>query len=472
MTSTNRCLTANPSQDEKLRFRTKAAYALGGLGNAIGPGTIIPFWYTFFLTDIARLDLGLISLFWIVVTAWDALNNPLVGYLSDRTRSRWGRRRPYLLFGAVPFGLFFVLIWWIPPTQSQLLLFLYYLVAYILFGTTATAVTCPYTALAPELTRDHDERTSLVMYQMVVTILAGVLTPVLFGLVVLPMFPDRDPRAYQILALVCGICFAAASLLAFFGTRERHEFHQEQPLSLQETVRSILGNVPFRFALAIHVLGWMSVTVVMTLFTYYFIYWIGMDTGEVSLVQGGIMLMAWLLLPTVLWLSRRYEKKTAFILAAGSWTVLLLATLLLPQGAKIPAYIICGLSGFGIAAIHLIPSAMLPDVIEVDELASGHRQEGAYAGVTHFVSKLGQMVTLALMPVILHWAGYIQPGAENALPVQPAAALQVLRLTIAILPAIFLLGAMVVARFYPLTRERHAQIQRELAERMSLKREQ
>lgn len=468
MTPIDQDLVANPSQDEKLDFRTKAAYALGGLGNAIGPGTIIPFWYTFFLTDIARLDLGLISLFWIVVTTWDALNNPLIGYLSDRTHSRWGRRRPYLLFGAVPFGLFFLLIWWIPPTHSQLLLFFYYLVAYILFETIATAVTCPYTAMTPELTRDHDERTSLVMYQMVVTILAGVLVPVLFGLIVLPMFPERDARPYQVLALVCGICFAVTSLLAFFGTRERPGLQQGQILSLRETARSILGNVPFRYILALHVLGWMPVTVVMTLFVYYFIYWIGMDTGEVSLVQGGIMLMAWLFLPVVLWLSRRYEKKTAYIIATGSWAVLLLATLLLPQGARITATIICGLSGFGIAAIHLLPSAMLPDVIEVDELASGGRQEGAYAGVTHFAGKIGQMVTLALLPVILHWAGYVQPDAENPLPAQSDLALQVLHLTIAILPALFLVGSIIVARFYPLTRERHAQIRRELAGRRPL----
>jgi GPH family glycoside/pentoside/hexuronide:cation symporter len=103
--------TANTIQstNEKLSFRTKVAYAIGGLGGAIGPGTIIPFWYTIFLTDIAQLDLRLVSIFWVIVTVWDAMNNPLAGYLSDRTRTRWGRRRPYLLFGAVPFGVLFIL---------------------------------------------------------------------------------------------------------------------------------------------------------------------------------------------------------------------------------------------------------------------------------------------------------------------------------------------------------------------------
>ena len=451
--------TATPvPPGEKLSFWTKIAYAFGGLGNAVGSGTIIPFWYTFFLTDIARLDLGLVSLFWVIVITWDALSNPLVGYLSDRTRTRWGRRRPYLLFGAVPFGLFFMLLWWIPPTQSQALLFAYYLVVYLIFETAATLVTCPYAALTPELTRDHDERTSLMMVQMVVTILAGVVVPVLFSFLVLPLFPDRDPRAYQLLALICGVCFTAASLLTFFVTRERPNFQEKKGLSPQEVARFVLKNVPFRYTLAIHVLGWMPVTVATSLFAYYFIYWVGMGLEEVSLVQGGIMLMAWLLLPVVFWLSRRFEKKTAYILAAGSWAVLMLSTLWIPQGAKIPAYIICALSGFGVSAVHLLPSSMLPDVIEVDELVSGHRQEGAYAGVTAFGGKLGQMLILALLPAILRWSGYVQPAAGEVLAEQSPSTLQALRIMIAILPSILLVLSMIAAYFYPITREKHAQL--------------
>ncbi len=443
---------------EKLSLWTKTAYAFGGIGNAIGLGAIIPFWYTFFLTDIARLDLGLISLFWVIVTTWDALNNPLVGYFSDRTRTRWGRRRPYLLFGALPFGLFFVLLWWIPPTHNQALLFAYYLVIYILFETAATLVSCPYSALAPELTRDHDERTSLMMAEMVVTILAGVLVPVLFSFVVLPLFPERDPRAYQLLALICGVSFVVTTLLTFFVTQERPETQRESPLSFRETVGYMLKNVPYRYALAIYVFGWMSVSVVTTLFAYYFIYWVGMSLDEVSILQGGIMLAAWLFLPVVSRLSLRFEKKTAYILAVGSWAVLMLFTLMVPQGSKFLAYLICGLSGLGISAIHLMPSSMLPDVIEADELVSGYRQEGAYSGMTTFSSKLGQMVVLALLPVLLNRTGYLPPGEGGAAAGQPASALQAIRIMIAVIPAVLLGLSLIAARLYPLTRAKHAQL--------------
>jgi GPH family glycoside/pentoside/hexuronide:cation symporter len=453
--------------NEKLSFKTKTAYAIGALGAAVGPGTIIPFWYTFFLTDIARVKLGFVSLFWIIVTAWDAINNPIVGFLSDRTRTRWGRRRPFLLFGAIPFGVLFILLWWVPPTSNQGLIFGYYLVVYLLFETTASVVVCPHLALSPELTLDHDERSTLVMYRMVITIAAGVLVPVLFGIFILPQFPNRDPIPFQLLAYICGAGSAAALLITFWGTRERQDFQVKPSPPLRNTIRHLLQNKPFRYALAIYVLGWMPVTVTQVIFAYYFTNWIGLDSNQISLLQGMIMMSAWLMLPVVLWLARRYEKKTAYILAASSWAVLMLLTLLVPQGARTPVFILCGLSGLGIAAIHLMPSAMLPDVIEVDELSSDSRQEGAYAGVTVLTGKLGQLAILGLIPVLLNFSGYVQPRPDNPIPSQPDSALLVLRLIMGILPALLLGASMIVTWFYPITRQRHREIRQALEERDS-----
>lgn len=450
------------SRGEKLSFWTKAAYGIGDLGNSVGPGTVIPFWYTFFLTDIARLDLHLVSLFWVIVTVWDAINDPLCGFLSDRTRTRWGRRRPYLLFGALPFGVTFALLWLIPPVESQVLLFAYYTAVYVLFETAFTAVSCPYVALAPELTQDHDERTSLVTCRMIVSIGAGLAVPLLFGLVIFPLFPDRDPRAYQIVGLICGASFVPSVIIAFVGTRERPEFQIESAPPLREAARFVLCNVPFRYVLAIGVLSWMPVVVAQAVFAYYFIYWIGMTEGETSLVQGCILGLALLCLPVVLWLARRLEKKTAYIIAAATWAVVMLTILWIPRGAKVLACVLAPLSGFGVAAAHLLPSAMMPDVLEVDQLKSGRRQEGAYAGVAIFVGKLAQTVVLVLFPAMLRWSGYVQPTLQNPAPSQPDSALTALRLLLAILPALLLAVSIVVAWGYPITRERHAEIRRQL----------
>ena len=151
---------------------------------------------------------------------WDAVNDPLFGVLSDHTRSRWGRRRPYLLFGAVPFGVFFALLWFIPQTQNQMLLFAYYTIAYILYEGAATAIGCPYNALMPELTLDHDERTSLVTYRMAVSIGAGLAALVLVVQVVVkilqvaPIEADDRPELLQrVSKLFAGFVLGVACVL-------------------------------------------------------------------------------------------------------------------------------------------------------------------------------------------------------------------------------------------------------------------
>jgi GPH family glycoside/pentoside/hexuronide:cation symporter len=449
----------------KLSFWNKAAYAVGDFGNSVGPGTIIPFWYSIFLTDIARLDLALVSLFWLIVTVWDAVNDPLFGFLSDHTRTRWGRRRPYLLLGAVPFGVTCALLWVIPPARNQILLFAYYTLIYILYEAAFTAVSCPYNALTPELTQDHDERTSLVTYRMAVSIGAGLLAPLFLGLVVFPMFPARDPRAYQIIGLASGASFILPLLITFLGTRERPEFQRAEPLPLRSSLRFVLRNYAFRYTLALRLLSWIPVVVAQAVFAYFLIYWTGMTEDETSIVQGVILATALLFLPVVLWLARRLEKKNAYIVAAATWTVVMLAVMLVPQGAKPPVYVIAALAGFGVAAAHVIPHAMSPDVLEVDELMSGRRQEGAYAGVEVFVDKLARAVVLALIPVALRWSSYVQPSDDNPIPAQPASALTALRLLVSTFPALLLCASIVVAWFYPITRQRYSEIQRELEHR-------
>ncbi|MBN1260475.1 MAG: MFS transporter [Anaerolineae bacterium] len=452
------------AHNERLTFWQKLAYGIGDFGNSVGPGTIIPFWYSFFLTDIVRLDLRLVSLFWIIVTFWDAINDPLFGFLSDHTRSRWGRRRPYLLFGALPFGITFALLWVI-PASGQIQLFLYYTLAYIAYETAFTAVSCPYNALVPELTQDHDERTSLITYRMAVSIGAGLLAPLLLGLVIFPMFPDRSPVAYQTIGFASGAAFIPPILIAFFGTRERPEFQIAGALPFRESLGYVARNRAFRYTILLRLLSWMPVVIVQGVFAYYLIYWTGMSEDETSIAQGIILGAAFVTLPVVVWLSRRFEKKLSYIIATTSWALIMIAIFLIPQGAKLPAYVLGALAGFGVAAAHVIPSAMSPDVMEVDELMSGHRQEGAYAGLEVFIDKLARMLVLAILPAILRAAHYIQPSEANPFPSQPASALQALRILVSFVPAILLLASLVVAWYYPLTRSRYQEIQQELSER-------
>jgi GPH family glycoside/pentoside/hexuronide:cation symporter len=445
------------SRSEQLSFWTKAAYAIGDLGNSAGPGTVIPFWYLYFLTDVAKLDPALAGLAFSIGKLWDAVNDPLVGMLSDRTRTRWGRRRPYLLFGAVPFGLTFALLWIVPPIQNQILLCLYFAFMYMLFDTAFTLVGCPYDALTPELTLDHDERTSLTTYRMFVSIVAGLLSALVFALFVFPAFSDPQ-TAFLVIGLLCGVVFIPPVLITFFGTRERVEFQAAETMRFAESLRFLLRNREWRYTVAINLLSWLPVDIATAVFAYFLVYWTGMSKDEASLVQAVILVSATLFLPLVLWMARRLEKKTTYIIATASWIVFMLAILLVPRGAKVPTYIIAFGVGLGVSSAHVLPRAMSPDVIEVDELMSGRRQEGIYSGINVFVRKLSTMLAVGAIGLALAWSGYV----ENAIQQTPQA-LTTIRILISVVPAVILLVSILVAYAYPLTRARHAEIQAELA---------
>lgn len=453
--------TPSSSQPNKLSTWTKVAYAIGDLANSMGPGTIIPFWYLFFLTDVAHLKPALAGITILVGGIWDAINDPLVGILSDRTRTRWGRRRPFLLFGAVPFGITFALLWIVPPIENQIFLALYFALIYILFDTVFTFVSCPYFALTPELTLDHDERTSLTTYRMTVSILSGLLAAVGFSLI-LDAYPDQQ-AAFKYMGIISGVLFAPVVLVTFFGTREREEFQEEPALRPLESLSYVWENKEWRYTLAMRLLSWIPVDIASAVFAYYLIYWINMKAMEASIVQAVILASAALFLPLVLWMARRWEKKVSFMIAMASWAIVMLGVLLIPQGVKPLAYLVAVLVGPGIAAAHVLPTAMGADTLDVDELNSHKRQEGIYSGFEVFVRKLATKLVLAGIGPILAWSGYVENATQ-----QPSQALTAIRVIIGVVPTVILLAGILVAWKYPLTRTRHQEIQVELERRRNL----
>ena len=159
---------------ERLSRRTKILYGVGDIGFSL-TGTIIGAYFAIYLVDVVGLQPAMAAAAVFVGRTWDYINDPLVGHLSDRTRTRWGRRRPYLLFGFLPFALAFAMLWWRPPIQNDLAMGAYFAVAYLVYEATATLVYMPYFALTPELTLDYDERTSLTAYRMFFSLLASLV---------------------------------------------------------------------------------------------------------------------------------------------------------------------------------------------------------------------------------------------------------------------------------------------------------
>ena len=189
---------------EKLPRRTKLMYGAGDIGFSL-TSTIIGAYFLIFMTDVVGVAPGVAAIAIFIGRSWDYINDPIFGHLSDRTRSRWGRRRPYLLFGPLPYALAFTMLWFRPPFERTVLLVAYYALAYILYDAAATAIYMPYFALTPELTEDYDERTSLTTYRMFFSILGSLLAftvPLLivgsFNTIVDPelvLFAEADGKA-------------------------------------------------------------------------------------------------------------------------------------------------------------------------------------------------------------------------------------------------------------------------------------
>ena len=460
-------MSATTPPSEKLSLVTKLAYGSGDVGTAIS-AALRGFFLLFFLTDVARLSPAAAGSILLINRIWDAFNDPLVGWLSDRTVSKWGRRRPWLLIGAIPFGLTFFLIWIVPPFGPTGLFF-YYVVVALLLDSFYTVINVPYAALTPELTQDYDERTSLNSYRFAFSVGGALISAVAHPIIV---SAAPDPRTgYMISGMIWAIVATVPCFIVFAFTRERPELREEVTEAtppLWEQVRIAFGNRPYLFVIALYLSSWLALQVIQTVLIFYLTYYMGIpERLPVMLlaIQGSsfIFLFVWSAL------SRRLDKRIVYMIGATIWLFVLLAlSYLRPDQSQfvIPLAIV---AGAGVSVAYLIPWAMMPDIIEVDELRTHRRREGVFYGFMVLLQKTGIAFGVFMVARALSAAGYVTPTDAVPVPVQPETALNAIRLFIGPIPAVILLLSLVIAYFYPITRQRHARIVRVLERRRQRK---
>lgn len=450
---------------EKVPLVTKLAFGAGDLGPAIVT-SIISFFLLIFFTDVARLDPRVAGTILLVSKIWDSVNDPLVGTLSDRLQTRWGRRRPWFLFGAIPFGLCFWLLLQVPQA-SPTGLFWYYLIVMIALDTAFTVVNVPYTALTPELTSDYDERTSLNSYRFAFSIFGGLVAAVAHPLIVDAVVKGggTPQQGYSLSALIWAIAATLPFFFAFWGTYERHTATDEPPIPFLAGLRTVFSNRAFRYVTGIYLLSWLVIQSVSTLIIYFMTYWMRRSdlTALVILsVQGSALI--WLFI----WsrMSNRVGKKGVYYRGMIFWILVSLLLYAVQPTWPPAAMIVLGLlAGVGVATAYLVPWAMLPDVIELDELETGQRREGIYYGFFVLLQKLGLAIGLFLIAQVLARTGYITPTDAMPEPTQPAAVLHAVRLMIGPIPALILAAGIVLVHRFPITRDQHERTLATLAAR-------
>jgi GPH family glycoside/pentoside/hexuronide:cation symporter len=446
-------------------------YGLGDWGTSASAAARNVFWFLF-LTSVVGLNAAVAGAIFLVGRLWDGINDPLVGMLSDRVRTRWGRRRPFMLLAAIPFGLAFILMFAVPPFERESSLVIYYILVFLLFDTMYTMVNVPYSALTPELSADYDERSELSGWRISVAILASLVTVGLFKLLAEQVFapwfgggPAGIRSGYLLSATIWAVMIIASLFLVVFTVHEPEREITMEPFRPLRTFREVFRNRPFRLAATIYLLTFATVDVVMLIFARFLIDYVRVDPGMDNLVLATVLALGFVTMPLTVRMMHRYGKRRTYIIGMVGFAITLALVSFVPPGGQTLVFVAAVFAGLGYGAAQAIPWAIVADVIEVDELATGYRREGVYYGYLVFFRKLAAALATFAVGRVLAWSGYVSSIEGSAYIDQPQSALNAMRFFIGVLPAIVLLLAVIAAWRYPLNRATYNEVRRQLAQR-------
>ena len=443
---------------EKLSRRTKWMYGSGDFGFAL-TNTILSVYFALFLTEVVGVMPAVAAAAIFIGSTWDYINDPIVGYLTDRTRTRWGRRRPYLLFSALPFTLTFAMLWWIPPFENAAALTAYYALAFALFDTAASFAYMPFYALTPELTSDYDERTGLTGIRMFFSIFASLVAFTL-PLAMVGAFNPQNADRVLIMGTVLGVVSAVTLLLVFFGTRERQEFVHQERAGFFESIKSSFKNRPFVFGLLLFLFNGVTMAIIQVNLLYYIKYVVERESQS-DIIMASIFVVAIIALPLWLWISRHLNKRWAYIIGIAFLTVVLMVLASLNPQTGMPLIMtLCVLAGIGVSAMHVMPWAIIPDAIEYGELQTGKRNEGMFYSLITLAQKVASSIAVPLALLVLQFSGYMTDGSA-----QPDSAILGIRIIAGPIPAVALCLAILFTALFPLGRDDYQKINDQLEER-------
>ncbi len=466
-----------PSKTQ-LSFWMKLLYGSGDWGFS-SMGMMRSIFYAIYLTDVVGLEPHLASFGALIGIVWDAINDPIIGLLSDRIRTHWGRRRPFLLWFAIPFGFSFITLWSAPDWESQTALLIYVTLSFMLADTLQTLVGVPFLSLTPELTSDYDERTTLTSFRSFFQ-LSGALTVVITAPAIIDLVlasGGSQQQGFMLVGAIFGSIGAIPLLLIGLFIREKSRPEQTKALSFRETIRGAWQNIPFRYMVGIHVLNWSATDMVVVIFPYFLLYWVAQG-NQLAFIQvfawelayelaffGILMSVCILLIPFWRWLAKWRNKREAYMLGMSFWVIVQLLIFTIRPGETTYLLILAALAGIGVSAAYTLPDSLFADVIEWDELRTRRRQEGIFYGIRTLIRKLTGALVIFITLQLLSRSGYVSPPEGTLQFMQTDSALQTIRLLVSPFGAIMLCGTILLAWLFPLSREKYTRIQKLLEQR-------
>lgn len=461
----------NKDVDYEVSTRSKIAWGLGGFSENLSNNALVSLAYPIFEVGL-RLNPMLIGVALSLSRVLDAITDPLMGNLSDNTRSRWGRRRPWIFLGAFIMAIFFAAIWWAPTGLSETGLFVWLAATSVAFYIGFTIFIIPYSGLGLELVTDYTERTRLQIFRLVPAFLAGMLTPWLYKFALLDVF-ESDVMPHEVFGMrYVGLGAAALILVCALApalfTRERYDASAVEPIRIMDALKLTFSDGPYLRVVGSAFFVFIGLYFVFPLMTYVGIFYVcDGDKGQYATISGWsgsvVAVAQFAVMPLLSWLAKYVEKKQILITGlaiavCGYVSSLWLFTPENPWLMAIPPIV----TNLGLCACWVVNGAFVADICDNDELRSGRRREGMYSAVFGFIYKSAIGIVALLSSTLLTWVG-IDSANESMDP----NSLTQLRVAYALLPAGFLIVAMFLMRRYPLNRARVEAIQKELRERHS-----
>ena len=451
----------------------RIGWGMGGLSNYITMqiffALALPIYQIAFKVDPIKLGIAM-----AIPRFLDAVTDPLMGYLSDRTRSRWGRRRPYMVAGAALTAVLLPLLW-IPPAGGEMVKLVYFTLISCLFSIGVAMHVVPYTALGYELTDDYDERTRVLAWRMYLGLLGVLSMPWVYKATLLlgayingntPGAPLPEVTGAPWVAAGLGLVALVTGLSPVWACRENpaHQSVAAQKISLFDAFRHTLKNTPFVVLMLVNAVirvGIASIDIVVLYINIYYVCGSKEMAATVGALAGTMIgVLSYISLPLFTWLSVKLGKRTAMIIGLSMGVIGYgMAWYTLNPRWPYAQIISSVFANFGLNGCWLLMSSMVADVCDEDELSTGMRREGFYGAVSCFVEKISFTFASILSGILLRLSGYVPSMADAGVPVDVAIRMKGMLVSI---QSVSLLIAIACCVYYPLNRARAIEVRRQL----------
>ena len=436
-----------------MTFLRKLGYGLGIFGPMLGWVAAMQY-LMYFYTEVIGLAPAKAGLIFLIGMAWDAVSDPLIGAVADRTRTRWGRYRPFLLFGALPYGISIALLF-TPPDGSPQFVFLATLGAHLLFRTGYTLVYMPYTAMIARLTVDYDSRTDLTTFKTFFVFCGNLAVSFTFYALVMAFGDGVERDGFLPAAALIGICAAATAWMCFAFTEEKNirvaATNTSNDLPLDKIAGDLLANRPFLLVFAGVAIFGGFYGAELAMVPYIAKYWFEDPAASRTLftVQAIMSLAS---VPVWQYVGRRYGKKAVWIAGTTLAALSLIAMFVLASTSIWVTAGLYGIANIGATGFILIFYAMTADTVDWGEWRTGRRQEGVIFGAISFANKLAAGAATGALGTALTWIGFVSDKTQTA------DTLFGIRVIGTLVPAVAFLVAAAIMLRYPLSKKRHEEI--------------